>query len=215
MRYVSASRPEDELQVLHARGVKLRDLLLGDAHALANRKLLDKKPLEQLKKAPGYLNMTEDLGALVTMIRGRWDVIKANSGIKPAELDEAEKLYEQITTAYAARQEIQQKVVASQEDRQRAYTVLLNGYDDARRAISYLRWKAGDVETIAPSLWAGRGTRSGSSSAATPPATTPAGGSGPGPVAVSPAHGDPAAIPPAGPQPAAAPTVPGGNPFTN
>ena len=119
--------------------------------------------LEQLKKAPGYLNMTEDLGALVNMIRSRWDVIKDNSGIKPAELDEAEKLYEQITTAYGERQQIQQKVLASQQDRQRAYTLLLKAYDDARRAISYLRWNAGDVETIAPSLWAGRGSRGGSS----------------------------------------------------
>jgi hypothetical protein len=35
--------------------------------------------------------------------------------------------------------------------------LLANAYDQARRAITYLRWNKGDADLIAPSLYAGRG----------------------------------------------------------
>lgn len=41
--------------------------------------------------------------------------------------------------------------------RQRTFTLLVRSYDQIRRALSYLRWNEGDVDRIAPSLWAGRG----------------------------------------------------------
>lgn len=43
--------------------------------------------------------------------------------------------------------------------RQRAFTLLVSSYDEARRAVSFLRWHEQDLESIAPSLWSGRGAR--------------------------------------------------------
>jgi hypothetical protein len=46
-------------------------------------------------------------------------------------------------------------VAASAVTRQRAYTLMVNAYDDARRAVAYFRHSQGDADTIAPSLYAG------------------------------------------------------------
>jgi hypothetical protein len=48
--------------------------------------------------------------------------------------------------------------------RARAFTLFVDAYDQTRRAVTYLRWKEDDVETIAPSLYKGRGGRGASSS---------------------------------------------------
>jgi hypothetical protein len=37
--------------------------------------------------------------------------------------------------------------------RARAFTLLVNAYDACRQALAYLRWKEGDAESIAPSLF--------------------------------------------------------------
>jgi hypothetical protein len=41
--------------------------------------------------------------------------------------------------------------------RQKAYTFFVRAYEDARRAVVYLRAAEGDADEIAPSLYAGRG----------------------------------------------------------
>jgi hypothetical protein len=60
--------------------------------------------------------------------------------------------------------------------RQRAFTLLVRVYDHMRRGVSYLRWDEGDVDTIAPSLYAGRNTarrRSGTDIPTTPETPVP------------------------------------------
>ncbi|WP_438004954.1 hypothetical protein [Sorangium sp. So ce321] len=77
----------------------------------------------------------------------------------------------------------------------------MHAYDQTRRAVSYLRWNEGDAETIAPSLYKGRGGRAASSSdtAAEPEEAAPAAGA------------TPAAAPPgAGPQATPAAALPSG-----
>jgi hypothetical protein len=41
--------------------------------------------------------------------------------------------------------------------RQRAFSLFVKAYDQARRAIQYVRWQQGDADSIAPSLYSGRG----------------------------------------------------------
>jgi hypothetical protein len=50
-------------------------------------------------------------------------------------------------------------VVETARIRQQAFTLLVKAYDETRRAVSFLRWREGDADTIAPSLYAGRGGR--------------------------------------------------------
>ena len=43
--------------------------------------------------------------------------------------------------------------------RDQAFTLMMRAYDEVRRAVTFLRWQQGDADTIAPSLYAGRGGR--------------------------------------------------------
>ena len=79
--------------------------------------------------------------------------------MSPADLDEAERLSDQIIGAYALRNHRSAGLATSLDDRHRAYTVLVRAYDQARRAVTYLRWDQGDAELFAPSLWARRKRR--------------------------------------------------------
>ena len=43
--------------------------------------------------------------------------------------------------------------------RDRAYTLVVETYDEIRRALNYVRWAEDDADEIAPSLYAGRAHR--------------------------------------------------------
>jgi len=198
---LAASQPTEALPVLAARATEIRQLFLSDATALARRALIDGKPLDELKGAVGYLNVAADIGVLVRMFRARWSEISTKSAVQAAELDEAEQIFERITFAYAERTQPSTSVASASDDRQRAYTLLVNAYDQARRAAIYLRWSEGDADKFAPSLWAGRGGRGANQSSNVSPAPPPI---------VAPNGAPPA---PVAPQTNGTPGHPGGSPF--
>jgi hypothetical protein len=164
--YLAASTPGEPLPAIVDRASQLRDQLLSDSNALARRGLLDGKRLADLKGGTGYLNIASDVGVLVRMLRERWSDVTSKSAILLAELDDAEQLSEQIMFAYAERMRPSAQVTNAGDDRQRAYTLLVKAYDQARRAVIYVRWDQGDADKIATSLWAGRGGRGSSTNAA-------------------------------------------------
>ena len=211
--YLAASEPAEALPALVARAAELRDQLVTDATALARRGLLDSRALNELKGGNGFLNVGSDLGVLVRMLRERWSDIKGKSAIQTEELDEAEQLFERITLAYAERSQQPVRAAAAADDRTRAYSLLVDAYDQARRAISYVRWEENDVDKFAPSLWSGRGGR-GSAKAA--PADH-GGGAGGGVDGAKPRPVDGAAPgeAPAIPATPVSPGMPGGSPFAN
>ncbi len=86
------------------------------------------------------------------------------------------------------------------------YTLFFNAYDDARRAIAYLRWHSNDAEKIAPSLFSGRGAARSAPDEVPP---TPTAGSTP-PPANTPSQVVPAAN---APPLAAAAGFPGSAPY--
>lgn len=197
--FQSAAQPTEQLPALTTRAMEIRDLFLADAQALAKRGLVDAKRLSELKGGTGYLNLVSDIGTLDAMFRDRWSEIVGKTAISQEELVEAEQLTERIIRAYGERSQESTKVTAASDDRQRAFTLLVNAYDQARRAASYVRWSEGDVDKWVPSLWQGRGGR-GEKKVVTPePAPTPS------PVA-TPSTPEPSA-------PTASPGLPGGSPF--
>jgi hypothetical protein len=107
--------------------------------------------------------------------------------VQPAELDHAAQLAQRLVTAVGVREQQPVATGAASLQRQQAFTLLLQAYNEVRRAITFLRWNEDDVETIVPSLWAGRGSRAASEASApvpvSPTDTTP----GIGTVSPSPA----------------------------
>lgn len=154
---VSTSPPE-ALAGLAEEGTKLRATLLSDATALANRGIINNASLDNLKGPMGYRNLSSDILALATLLRSNWSAIASKSCVTEAELDRAEVVADQLNEAYGIHDQGPAAVATYALERQQAYTLFVNAYDQVRRAISFLRWDNGDFEDIAPSLYAGRTT---------------------------------------------------------
>jgi len=73
-----------------------------------------------------------------------------------AELDRAEELSERLLHAVAERENASSVLAVAIQKRLQVFTLLVNAYDQVRRAIWFLRWREEDIEEVAPSLYAGR-----------------------------------------------------------
>lgn len=202
--YYAASAPFEPLPELAEQATKCRDVLLADAKALAIHGLVDPKPLAELKGGPGYLNIATDLSVLARIFRERWPAIVGVTPLTPSNIEEAERIFQQINQAYGERTQQPAEVAKVTEDRQRAFTLLVRTYDQVRKLTTYVRWEKGDADKIAPSLWANRG-RSGMSSASNK--TEPASAE-PAPNAAPTATATPIPTPPVAPA-----GHPGSSPF--
>jgi hypothetical protein len=155
--YVGASTPPAELLALNEEGVALRDVLHSDATALARRGLISGARLSDLKAGPGYKLLAEDLVGLSALLRSNWETIGGKTAITLAELDQAEELSAKLLSAVGAREQGPAAVAEVSLQRQRVFTLFAEAYDQVRRAICFLRWNEGDLDSIAPSLYSGRG----------------------------------------------------------
>ena len=121
------------------------------------------------------------LGTVLPQIQGR-------TLTSAEDLEYAARLGEHLLRIVGLKEQGPTQVAEVTDMRLRAYTALLLAYDDARRAITYLRGVKDDADTIAPSLHPGR-PRSKKGSSPEAPAggsTAPGTGAGTPPVAGTP-----------------------------
>ena len=155
--FVAASAPAGALALLYQQGVALRELLHSDATSLTRRGLMNGSKLSKFRVSPGYKILAEDLVGISSLLRNNWPSIGSKTAITLAELDEAEELSDRLLSALAARAQAPAILASAAIQRQRVFTLFVAAYDEVRRAITFLRWKEGDLETVAPSLYSGRG----------------------------------------------------------
>jgi hypothetical protein len=155
--YQTATAPSPSLIALGAETEKTREVLLAEIKAQMARGLIDAAATKDLKGINGYKNVAFDVFALSNILRNNWTKIAGRTGVTTAELDAAEILADKLVTAVGEREQAPATAAEAVRDRQGAYTLLINAYDEVRWAIGYLRRKEGDVEDIAPSLYLGRG----------------------------------------------------------
>lgn len=195
--YTTAITPRDDIASLNEQALRLRDVLKSDAAALANRGLIDPARLAPLKGAIGYKNVAFELIDYANLFTSCWDAIDNKTALQEAEIDQARKLGEQLVFAVGQRDQAPVVLAEAARVRQQAYTLFFNAYSEVRRAIQFLRYYEGDVESIAPSLFTGRGGRpkvagddgalpAGTPAAVTNPsgATSPAAPPAPAPIPV-------------------------------
>ncbi len=169
--WLAASAPTESIDELSQAATASRTLLLSDASALATRGIIDGQRLKDLKGPNSLRNLAFDLFALAAILRDNWTKIEGKTALQLVELEKAETLADRLLTAVGLREQGPAIIAASAENRQKAFTLFVKAYDHARRAVSFLRWDEDDVDTIAPSLYAGRGT--GHRKNVPPPAPTP------------------------------------------
>ncbi len=172
--FTAASSPGADVVAFMERGTAIRDSLVADTTTLTRHKLVDPAILGELKGGTGYLNVAADLLALVKVLNARWSAIASKTAIEKSLVDEAERISLQITFAFAKRSQQSAEVSAAADERDRAFTLLVNAYSNARKSIGFLRYEAGDADKILPSLWArGGGRTKKSSTDEAPAAPTP------------------------------------------
>lgn len=162
-RYRVAAAPPAVLPALNEAALSLRRQLAEDAKALARRELIAPDRILGLRGSVGYEKVAYDLMALASLLREHWPSIAGMTAISLAEIERAERLSDELLTALASRGQRSHEVAEASHDRQRAFTLFVGTYDHVRRAVTYLRWKHGDAELIAPSLYAGRSNGRGKS----------------------------------------------------
>jgi hypothetical protein len=206
-QHLIATQPPDDLQAIHQEGISIRETLYADVATLIRRGLINAAAIKDLKGPNGYKNVATDLQILASLLKDNWSQIEGKCAVQMVELKHALKLAARILRVVGLREQGPAMIAATADMRLRAFTLFTRAYDDARRAVIFLRWHEGDANSIAPSLYAGRGNGrkkatadNGQNPAATSPAVTiasavPAAGSMPANTAPSAVSADkPAAV---------------------
>ena len=180
----SATNP---VQVLLEEATALRNSLLSDAEALAARGLLDLESIQEIRKGQGNMDIANDLVALSASMGANWGKIENKTAATAVEVHRAGDLGPLLIAALGVREHAVTVTPVEAADRKlRAFTLFNGAYDQVRRAVSYLRWNEGDADSLAPSLYKGRGGSRSASAAKGAGAGEGSGGVDPG---VDPAAG--------------------------
>jgi len=151
---------ENRVAALLEEATPLREDMLGDAEALARRKLLDPDAVATIRAGHGNIDKANDLVALSALFMSRWSEIEHKTATTLEEVRRAAELGPLVLAALGARDHgVSMEPVEAADQRRRAYTLFMRAYNETRRAVTYLRWHEGDGDLLAPSLYKGRGGR--------------------------------------------------------
>jgi hypothetical protein len=154
------------LQALVDEGSPLRERMLGVAEALVAFGLVDAERVASIRSGTGHLDMAQDLVALSKLFRERWGELEGKTPLTPSDVERAGELGLALHGAIGRRRVGTDGSAAAgeyEEARLRAFRLFVRAYDQARRAVSYLRWNEGDVEALVPSIYRVRRRRAGAS----------------------------------------------------
>jgi hypothetical protein len=155
----------------------IRDRVLADAVSLANHGLIDGERLKEVRTAVGYRPVATDVFTLVALFKEHWASVENKTPVTLAQLHDAGNRAVELLAAVGLKDQAPVTASEAAQTRQKAFTLFVRAYDDARRAVAYLR-PDDDGDEIAPSLYAGRGGRRRSDVAPTTATAAQASGTG-------------------------------------
>jgi hypothetical protein len=158
-RYEHALAPGEDLGPLLEEAMKMRETFRLDAVSLAHRGFIERERLTAFKGLTGFKNVAFDLMDWALVMRECWPKVQGKSGLTAEEIDAASKLGERLLAAASIKEQQPERIAEAARLRQQALTLLLDAYDEVRRALTFLRWQEEDADTIAPSLFFKNGRR--------------------------------------------------------
>ncbi len=173
-----STEAETVLRALLAEAAPLRERLLVSAEALALLDFVDRGRVAAIRSGTGHLDTANDLISLAQLFRAGGDDILGKTRLEEAEVDRAYELGMQLVDALGKRRVGTDGAGAAGEHEEacaRLFRLVVRTYDQGRRALTYLRWKEGDVNTLMPSLFTRRPGRA-------PAPKGPTDGEGPEPL---------------------------------
>jgi len=171
-RYATAPSVRDDISRLNAKALALRDLLRSDVTALAHRGLIEPTRLVEFRGWVGYENVALELIGYVNLLRQAWPTIRRRTAVTKRELAHAKIVAWRLMRAAKDRARPPAAVREAARVRRQALTLMVRAYAEVRRAIIFVRGRANDVDSFAPSLYAGRGGRGKSARRAPSPEAT-------------------------------------------
>lgn len=147
----------DELQHAVAQARQMRGLLRGELDNLARHGVLKPTGLTRRSNERSHCQLALELLGLSSILRKAWPALAGKSPVELSQLDQAEALARRILRAPGSDRRKQRRETT--EMRARAFTLFVRAYDEARRAVTFLRWHSNDAATIVPSLYAARRRR--------------------------------------------------------
>lgn len=157
--YNAATAPPEQLEAVYELALAQKNALKSDATNLALRGLLNKDAVAGLRNEVGYRNVGYDLMSLIAILRAAQTRIAGRSAILPEELDSAELVANELLELAAQREARSVVDPHVAENRHRALTLMVRTYDQARRAVTFIRWDRGDMEKYTPALYGSKGVR--------------------------------------------------------
>jgi hypothetical protein len=151
--YTISTSPPEELQAVYENALARRLALYSDAANLATHELINKDAVSAIKNDVGYRNVGHDLNNLVSIFREAAPRIAGRTATLPSDVDDAELVANQLIQMVAVRDQRQKVDPSVAEDRLRAISLMAKAYEQARRAVWFLRWDRGDADKLAPSIY--------------------------------------------------------------
>jgi hypothetical protein len=141
-----------------AEAVELRRWLVSAARILVDRGLLDGAIIERASRGTGFLAVANGLTMLATELTAKWSRIVDRTVVTTREIEEAQRLgYALLGRAMPTADN--DDLANLDEERARIATLVVDGWAELRAALGWLRRDRGDVNDLAPSLFARGGGR--------------------------------------------------------
>lgn len=155
--YQATTRSTTELRELAQEATQLLHILLAEATTLVKRGVLSPNVIRRLERPVGYKNVAQSLNRLAGGLQRQWPEIASKSSLTEAELQRAQSLQWRLLRLVGESENRKPRTDAANDLRRRAFSCFVRAWNDIRRAVSHLRWEAGDANDVAPSLFRGRG----------------------------------------------------------
>ena len=144
--------PDSPIQPLLEEAVPLRQKLLAGADALATFGFFPPAKVAETRAGKGFLDTANDCGSLAGLYREHWAAIEHKTPVTREEVDRAAVVGTKLLKALGADGTAVVPAKAA-ERRVRAFSLFVSAHDEARRAVTFVRWYEGDAETIVPPLF--------------------------------------------------------------
>lgn len=154
VRYQMVTKDASKLRQCGDETYEFRDKFRADADALIKNNLVDGSPLKACRHLVGYRNAAFDVQIYVRFFMDRLPDIDGKCAITRDVLKRADQVSAFLLRQVGLRDQGPEVICEAAEMRQRAFTLVVQTYDQSRRAVSFLRWQEGDADDIAPSLYA-------------------------------------------------------------
>lgn len=154
-----ASAPKVDVGEQAAALAIARDELLIAARALATRGLIEGGPLNEVKSQAGYRHIASDIVTMVSLIQSRWSAVEGKTALTFAELNELGARANGLLMAIGQKEQAPTSPGEASLIRRKAFYLFERAYENARRAVAYIREDPAEAEEIAPSIFGGRRKR--------------------------------------------------------